>query len=118
MKLIKNPKLKSLAKILRQKTTKQENKLWYDYLSKHKLKFCRQFVIGNYIVDFYCNSKKLIIELDGGQHYEEDALRYDEERTKYFNELGIRVIRFTNTDIDKRFENVCEEIEYVLTGIK
>ena len=118
MKLIKNQSLKNLAKILRKNTTKQENRLWYDFLSQHKYKFCRQFIIGNYIVDFYCNAKKLIIELDGGQHYEEDALKYDEERTKYFNNLGIRVIRFTNVNIDKYFENVCQEIEYVLSGMK
>ena len=118
MKLIKNEKLKLLAKALRNNSTKQENKLWYDFLSKHKIKFCRQFIIGNYIVDFYCNSKKLVIELDGGQHYELEALKYDEERTKYFNELGLRVVRFSNIDVDKNFRATCEEIEFILNGLK
>lgn len=114
----KNKNLKSLSSNLRKNMTKQEKQLWYQFLKFHRYTFNRQFIIGNYIVDFYCNAKKLIIELDGGQHYEEDALKYDEERTKYFNNLGIRVIRFTNVDIDKYFENVCQEIEYVLSGMK
>ena len=118
MVFIKNNKLNNFSKELRLNMTKEEKHLWYDYLRNHKLTFNRQFVIGNYIADFYCHSKKLIIELDGGQHYEDNSLLYDENRTNYFNSLGIRVIRFTNTDINKRFDCVCEEIEHVLNGIK
>ncbi|MBQ8430584.1 MAG: endonuclease domain-containing protein [Clostridia bacterium] len=118
MRLQKNSKLKSLSNNLRKNATKQENKLWYLFLSKHKIKFCRQYIIGNYIVDFYCQSKKIAIELDGGQHYEEEALKYDNERTNFLNGLGVRVLRFTNTDIEKNFDLVCKEIEFVLSGIK
>ena len=114
----KNKNLKEFSTSLRKKMTKEERHLWYDFLRNHKLTFNRQFIIDNYIADFYCHEKKLIIEIDGGQHYENDALKYDEDRTQYFNSLGIRVIRFTNTDINKRFDSVCEEIEYVINGDK
>jgi very-short-patch-repair endonuclease len=114
----KNKGLNQLAKNLRNNMTSQERKLWYDCLKLLDYKFNRQFIIGNYIADFYCNSKKLVIELDGGQHFEDDALKYDENRTKHFNSLGIRVVRYTNLDIDKRFKDVCEDILLILNGEK
>ena len=114
----KNRRLNTLAKNLRSNMTKQEKRFWYDCLKLSIHKFNRQFIIGNYIADFYCNSKQLVIEIDGGQHFEEKALTYDEERTKYFNSLGIRVVRYTNLDIDKRFNKVCEDILLILNGKK
>ena len=58
-------------------------------------------------LDFYCHSAKLVVELDGSQHYDEEAERYDERRTDYLNDLGLKVLRFTNMDIDRHFESVC-----------
>ena len=91
--------------------TKQERHLWYDFLKNHKYHWYKQRVIGNYIVDFYCASVKLAIELDGSQHYEGDSYAYDESRTKFLNEQGIRVIRIMNRDVDRNFEGVCRMID-------
>ncbi len=97
-------------------TTEAERLLWYLYLRKHECNFARQYRIGGYIVDFYCPKKKLVIELDGGQHYEDQELRYDENRTKYLNELGIKVLRYNNIELKSSFREVCEDIERNLKG--
>ena len=94
--------------------TKEEKHLWYDFLSEVSPKFQRQKVIGKYIVDFYCAKLKLAIELDGSQHFEDEALEYDKARTEYINSLGIKVIRFTNHEINTQFQNVCEIIFNVI----
>ena len=104
-------KLIAKAKQLRKDATKQENHLWYDYLKDYPFRFQRQKAIGNYIVDFYCHRAKLAVELDGSQHYEEDALQYDIQRTEFLNSLGITVLRILNVDIDKNFEGACMEID-------
>ena len=102
-----NPKLTPLAKELRRNMTEAERKLWYQFLKQLPVTVNRQKVMGNYIVDFYCHSAKLVVELDGSQHYDEEAERYDERRTDYLNDLGLKVLRFTNMDIDRHFESVC-----------
>ena len=102
------------AKTLRKSMTKQERHLWYDFFKKHKYHWYRQRPMGNYILDFYCGTAKLAVELDGSQHYEAEGLEYDEKRTKFLNENGIKVIRFINPDIDRNFEAVCMEIERVV----
>ena len=99
------------AQELRKNATKEENHLWYDFLRKHSMQFYRQKIIGNFIVDFYCPKMKLVIELDGSQHYEESSILYDRKRTELLQELGIIVMRFTNTDINNNFEGVCESID-------
>ena len=101
---------KQLAKILRKELTPWERKLWFDFLQKCKFKFYKQRRIGNYIVDFYCAKAKLVVELDGGQHYYENNKLKDVERTKFLNGLGVKVLRYSNLDIDKNFESVCEDI--------
>ena len=101
-----------LARNLRKNSTKQELILW-KLLRNHvinNLKFKRQYPIGNYIVDCVCKEKWLSIELDGGQHNEPNNISYDEERTKYLNNRGYRVLRFWNTDIDKNLKGVYEMI--------
>ena len=90
--------------------TKEESHLWYDCLIKLPISVRRQKVIENYIVDFCIPSKKIVIEIDGSQHYEEDAKRADAERDKRLNELGFTVLRYTNLDIKRRFRAVCEDI--------
>ena len=73
----------------------------------------RQKVIGNYIVDFYCKKAKLVIELDGSQHYTEEISKYDEERTKYLEQYGLMVLRIPNIEIKRNFKGVCENINYI-----
>ncbi len=90
--------------------TKQEKHLWYDFLKKLPMTFNRQKVIGDYIVDFYCASKKLVIELDGAQHYDKEGLKKDLIRDEYLKSLGLTVLRYTNADINKNFDNVCRDI--------
>ena len=90
--------------------TKEERHLWYDFLVQLPCQFHRQFVIGNYIVDFYCPTAKLIVELDGAQHYEEEAAAYDRERDEYLQNLGYTVLRYTNIEFHRNFRGVCEDI--------
>ncbi len=98
------------ARKLRKGMTKEERHLWFDFLRYCVPRFRRQEIIGNYIADFYCNKGRLVIELDGSQHTEEATLRYDAERTAYFESLGIAVVRYYNTDVQTNFEGVCQHI--------
>ena len=117
MFLERNPALTPKARELRKNMTPWERKLWYDFLRHHPVRFQRQKPIGNYIVDFYCASRKLAIELDGGQHYEEAGKTYDRQRTKELSKLGIRILRFSNLDIDTNFEGVCLMIQSAINDL-
>jgi len=86
--------------------------LWYDFLSKYKVRFQRQKMIDEYIADFYCDKAKLIIEIDGSQHYSSKGMEEDEKRTKELEKYGIEVIRIENRQIDKDFGEVCGYIDY------
>lgn len=110
-KLPKNNNLLSNARDLRKNMTPQERKLWYDFLRTYPVKIYKQKIIANYIVDFYCDSAKLVIELDGSQHYEEEAIAYDANRTEVFESYGLKVLRYTNLEIVKQFDAVCQEID-------
>jgi len=109
-----NKKYKERAKELRKEMTQEERKLWYMFLKNHSERFLRQKVIDNYIVDFYCPSKKLVIEIDGSQHYTAEGIEYDEIRTEVLNAYNLEVIRFSNWEINKKFKEVCELINYNL----
>ena len=109
-----NKNLKQYAQQNRKNQTKEESLLWYHFLSKYPLRFRRQYVIGNYIVDFYCHKAKLVVEQDGSQHYDPVEMESDRRRTDYLESLGLLVIRFTNLDITRRFRNVCEKIDLVV----
>ncbi len=91
--------------------TKEEKHLWYDFLRTYPVKFTRQKVLGKYIVDFYSAEAKLIIELDGSQHYDVEILKKDTERTEYLEQYGLKVIRFPNNHINQYFKEVCEYID-------
>ena len=104
-------KLVPRAQELRKNATKQENHLWYDFLSAYPVHFRRQVPINSFIADFYCHTAKLVIELDGSQHYEEQGLTYDQERTAILVQYGLKVLRFSNLDVDKNFEGVCTMID-------
>ena len=106
-----NKKLVPIAKILRKNMTKEERHLWYDFLRTYPVKFLRQKPIGKYVVDFYSAKAKLIIELDGSQHYEAINIEKDTERTKYLEEYGISIIRIPNNEVNKNFRGVCEYID-------
>ena len=102
------------AKDLRKNATKQENHLWYDFLRTYPIRFQRQKTISGFIADFYCHEAKLVVEVDGAQHYEEKDLAYDARRTAALEGFGLTILRFTNGDIDQRFSAVCEQIDYVV----
>ena len=104
----------ALAKSLRKNATPQENHLWYDFLSKYKVRFQRQKAIGDFIADFYCHNAKLIIEIDGSQHYTEEGRRKDAFRTEILEGYDLKVIRFTNRQIDTNFSGVCRYIDAVV----
>ena len=99
------------ARELRKNATRHEKHLWYDFLSTYPVKFRRQHIIYRFIADFYCPAAKLVIELDGSQHFTDDAQEYDAARTEIMETLGVRVLRFTNDDIDRRFAAVCDAID-------
>ena len=105
-----NPKLTRNAQMLRKNMTKEERHLWYDFLRGLPVMIHRQKVIGQYIVDFYCAEAKLVIELDGSQHYAEQGHTKDQARDEYLSALGITVLRYSNLDVLKNFRGVCEDI--------
>ena len=106
-----NPSLTANARSLRKNMTKEERHLWYDFLRDYPVRFLRQKVIDNYIVDFYCHEARLIIELDGSQHYEQGAIEKDERRTKDLKDRGLTVLRLPNNAITENFSGVCEQID-------
>ena len=106
-----NKNLTPAARNLRNEMTPQEKRLWYDFLRNYTVKFYRQRVIKNFITDFYCAKAKIVIELDGSQHYTEQGIAHDKERTDILKALDLKVIRFANDDVDKNFNGVCLAID-------
>ena len=106
-----NRKLVPLAKQLRKEMTKEERHLWYDFLRGYPIRFSRQKVLGKYIADFYSAKAKLVIELDGSQHYKNDNMQKDTERTDFLKKYGLTVIRIPNNEINENFQGVCEYID-------
>ncbi|MBQ8207135.1 MAG: endonuclease domain-containing protein [Clostridia bacterium] len=100
--------------MLRKNMTKEEKHLWYDYLKKSPYRFTRQKIIGKYIADFYCAEADLIIELDGSQHYTDDGIANDTQRTNFINQFNITILRIKNNDINTNFEGVCRYIDRYL----
>ena len=99
------------ARRLRSEMTPHERKLWYLFLRKYPVKIYKQRIIGRFIVDFYCASAKLVIELDGSQHYEDRNIKKDADRTAFLEGYGLRVIRIPNNDVGRNFCGVCEYID-------
>ena len=106
-----NASLTENARILRKNMTKEERHLWYDFLREYPIRFLRQKVIDGYIVDFYCHQARLIIELDGSQHYEETGLQKDQIRTERIENRNLSVIRIPNNEVNRNFRGVCEYID-------
>ena len=114
MKILKtqrNHDLLSIARSLRRNMTPQEKHLWYDYLQHYNPKIYKQRIIDNFIADFYCHKARLVIELDGSQHYTPEGKSYDEARTEILEKYGLQVIRFSNKDVENKFEGVCYIID-------
>jgi len=105
-------KLKPLARNLRTNMTDAERLIWSKIRRKQigDLHFYRQKNIGHYIVDFYCPKGKLIIEVDGGQHYENEGMKKDQERDRYLQKLGLTLLRFSDIDVLKNIDGVIERI--------
>ena len=112
-----NPKLTPLAKNLRENMTKEERKLWYDFLRNYPVRFLRQKVIDDFIADFYCHDARLVIELDGSQHFEKDALIKDRVRTEKIEKRNLTVIRIPNNEVNNNFNGVCEYIDLIIKNI-
>ena len=109
--MLHNKKLTSRAQELRRNLTKEERRLWYEYLHNYPYRFRRQVTCGGYILDFYCAAAKLAIELDGSQHYTPEGKQYDLEREAYLASQGICVIRFSNADVLANLRGVCQAID-------
>ena len=91
--------------------TRHEKHLWYDFLQHYPIKIYKQRIIDNFVVDFYCHSAHLVIELDGSQHYTKNGKVHDDERTEILEKYGVTVLCFSNEDIDKNFDGVCYTID-------
>ena len=99
---------------MRKEQTPQEEKLWFELRhSKLGVKFKRQHSIGGYITDFYCREYKLIVEIDGGIHNTKENQEYDKIRDDYFRELGYKILRIPNREVDEDIEKVLEKIKDV-----
>ncbi len=109
-----NRQILPLARVLRKNMTKEEKHLWYDFLSQYPVRFFKQRILGKYIVDFYCSKAKLVIVLDGSQHYDDAGMLYDKERDEYLSRYGLCVIHISNLDVMKNFEGVCSYIDRVV----
>ena len=112
-----NPHLTDRAKNLRKNMTKEEKHLWYDFLRNFPVRFIRQKVIDNYIVDFYCAKAGVVIEIDGSQHYDERGMMYDKIRTEKLKSRDLIVIRIPNNEINTNFEGVCQYIENTVNTV-
>ena len=117
MEYKQNSKLVEKARNLRKNMTKEERHLWYDYLKDHPVRFYRQKILGKYIVDFYCADAKLVIELDGSQHYDPGEMEKDAHRTAFLEHYGLTVIRIPNNEVMQNFRGVCEYIDAYINKI-
>ena len=106
-----NHNLTAHAQHLRRNMTKEERRLWYEYLRSYPHQFRRQVTCGSYILDFYCAAAKLAIELDGSQHYRPAGQLQNLERTAWLQEQGILVLRFSNLDVLQNLPGVCQSID-------
>jgi len=106
--------LRKRSQELRKQMTKEERHLWYDFLKTYPVQFRRQYSVGPYFVDFYCYQAKLVVELDGSQHCESDALAYDSRRTDFLNKQGLYVLRISNLDVMGNFSGICEWIDTIV----
>jgi very-short-patch-repair endonuclease len=106
------------AKRMRREMTRAELKLWLDFLKNHEPRVRRQRPFGRFIADFYCAACKVVIEVDGAQHYSPEGLVADAERTTFLEGLGLKVIRFSNVDVLENLAGVVERLSEVLKVVE
>lgn len=94
--------------------TKEERRLWYDFLRGYNVRFLRQKILGKYVVDFYCAEAKLVIELDGSMHYIKTGIEKDEVRSAFLERYGLKIIRISNKDINENFRGACGYIDRIV----
>jgi len=111
MQVKKNGNMLPTAKMLRKNMTPQERKLWYMFLRKYPVKIYKQRIIESFIVDFYCASARLVIEVDGSQHFTKQGIEYDKERSAIIEAYNLKVLRFTNYEVNTAFKSVYETID-------
>ena len=109
-----NKTIVPFARALRKNMTVEERRLWYDFLRTYPVRFSRQKVLGKYIADFYSAEARLIVELDGGQHYDGEQIGRDAERTAFLERYGLKIVRVPNNEVKEHFREVCEYIDYVV----
>ena len=109
-----NSALTDNAKALRKSMTKEERHLWYDFLRTYPVRFLRQKVIDQYIADFYCHRARLVIELDGSQHYEHEGIIHDQIRTERIEKRGLTVLRIPNNEVNYNFRGICDYIDFAV----
>ena len=110
MNRIRNAKLTNISKALRRQMTKEEKHLWYDFLKLLPTTCHRQKIIDCFVVDFYCAEARLVIEIDGSGHHTAEARQADDRRDAKLKGMGYTVLRYSNTDIQKKFDAVCADI--------
>lgn len=113
-KAMTNNEILRRSQTLRKQMTKEERHLWYDFLKTYPVQFKRQYPIGCYFADFFCYRAKLVLELDGSQHYDSQHLAYDAQRTAFMEEQGYYVLRISNLDVMRQFASVCAVIDNVV----
>ncbi len=109
-----NKKLTPKARTLRKNMTDAERRLWYGFLRDYPVRFLRQKVIDHYIVDFYCRRARLVVEVDGSQHYEDEGEQKDQNRTEELQKRGLTVIRIPNNLVRTKFEGVCAYLDEIV----
>ena len=114
MTVYKNYELLSNAKQLRKNMTPEERKLWYLFLRKYPVKVYKQRIIENFIADFYCASANLVIEIDGSQHYTDEQIKKDQQRSMVFQQYGLQILRFSNKETNYHFDAVCQHIHQTI----
>lgn len=112
MKIYNKQTTKENRRNLRKAQTPEELIFWAQVKGRrfHKYKFRRQYAIGKYIADFYCPALRLVVEIDGGQHFEKENKKYDLLRTEYFEKLGMKVKRYTNVDIKSNLKGAMDDL--------
>ena len=110
MNAFRNKQLTPFSQKMRREMTKEERHLWFDFLKGLPFTVNRQKILGSYIADFYIASKKIVIELDGSQHFMEDGIRSDRQRDAWMRKNGITVLRYNNLQIQREFDAVCMDI--------
>jgi len=109
--VLSRKEIRQRAQSLRREPTDAENHLWYDHLREHPVQFRRQVPLGPWFADFYCHAARLVVELDGGQHFTPEGMEKDRLRTQWMEQQGLEVLRFPDNEVFTAFDGVCRQID-------